>query len=207
MHSAVAVAQINTEQVLNIGRNALYFDDYILAIQYFNQVIAQKPYLAEPYYYRAVAKVSLGDWTGADADASQCIDINPFIRDSYRIRAIARHNTHKFEDAILDYQHCLKDWPNDKDLILNMGMCNMALKRYEQADSCLKWVLERDTTNERVYLAMAQMKIEQADTIGSLDYISRAIDINKSNSQAYLMRCEINYTVVKESLNHEVSDV
>ena len=43
MHSAVAVAQINTEQVLNIGRNALYFDDYILAIQYFNQVIAQKP--------------------------------------------------------------------------------------------------------------------------------------------------------------------
>ena len=200
VHSAVAVAQINTEQVLNIGRNALYFDDYILAIQYFNQVIAQKPYLAEPYYYRAVAKVSLGDWTGADADASQCIDINPFIRDSYRIRAIARHNSHKFEDAILDYQHCLKDWPNDKDLILNMGMCNMALKRYEQADSCLKWVLERDTTNERVYLAMAQMKIEQADTIGSLDYISRAIDINKSNSQAYLMRCEINYTVVKDTL-------
>lgn len=34
MYSAVAVAQINTEQVLNIGRNALYFDDYILAIQY-----------------------------------------------------------------------------------------------------------------------------------------------------------------------------
>ena len=59
MHSAVAVAQINTEQVLNIGRNALYFDDYILAIQYFNQVIAQKPYLAEPYYYRAVANVPI----------------------------------------------------------------------------------------------------------------------------------------------------
>lgn len=29
-------AQINTEQMLNIGRNALYFEDYVLSIQYFN---------------------------------------------------------------------------------------------------------------------------------------------------------------------------
>ena len=34
-----ANAQINTDQVVNIGRNALYFEDYILAIQYFNQAI------------------------------------------------------------------------------------------------------------------------------------------------------------------------
>ncbi|MBO5769606.1 MAG: hypothetical protein J6R19_06815, partial [Bacteroidales bacterium] len=41
-------AQINTDRVMNIGRNALYFNDYVLAIQYFNQVIAVKPFLAEP---------------------------------------------------------------------------------------------------------------------------------------------------------------
>ena len=28
-------AQINTQQVMNIGRNALYFEDYLLSIQYF----------------------------------------------------------------------------------------------------------------------------------------------------------------------------
>lgn len=43
-------AQINTDQVMIIGRNALYFEDYILSIQYFNQVIKAKPYLAEPYF-------------------------------------------------------------------------------------------------------------------------------------------------------------
>jgi hypothetical protein len=43
-------AQINTEQVVSIGRNALYFEDYILAIQYFNQAIKAKPFLAEPYF-------------------------------------------------------------------------------------------------------------------------------------------------------------
>ena len=54
-------AQINTDRVMNIGRNALYFEDYILSIQYFNQVIKVKPYLADPYFYRAVAKLSLED--------------------------------------------------------------------------------------------------------------------------------------------------
>ena len=55
-------AQINTDQVVNIGRNALYFEDYILAIQYFNQAIKAKPFLAEPYFYRSVAKISLEDY-------------------------------------------------------------------------------------------------------------------------------------------------
>lgn len=32
-------AQINTERVMTIARNALYFEDYVLSIQYFNQVI------------------------------------------------------------------------------------------------------------------------------------------------------------------------
>ncbi len=34
-----ARAQINTDQVLRIGQNSLYFEDYVLSIQYFNQVM------------------------------------------------------------------------------------------------------------------------------------------------------------------------
>ena len=36
------MAQINTDRVLAIGRNALYFEDYVLSIQYFKQVILSK---------------------------------------------------------------------------------------------------------------------------------------------------------------------
>ena len=42
-------AQINTDQVMRVGQNSLYLEDYVLSIQYFNQVIAVKPYLAQPY--------------------------------------------------------------------------------------------------------------------------------------------------------------
>lgn len=47
-----AKAQINAEQVLTIGKNVLSMDDYMLAIQYFNQAIKAKPYLADPYFFR-----------------------------------------------------------------------------------------------------------------------------------------------------------
>ena len=51
-------AQINTDRVMTIARNALYFEDYVLSIQYFNQVINAKPYLYEPYFFRALAKLN-----------------------------------------------------------------------------------------------------------------------------------------------------
>ena len=38
-------AQLNTARVMEIGRNALYFEDYVLSIQYFNRVIEAKPFL------------------------------------------------------------------------------------------------------------------------------------------------------------------
>ena len=59
--SVATYAQLNTDRVLAIGRNALYFEDYALSIQYFNQVIKVKPYLTEPYFYRAIAKIQLED--------------------------------------------------------------------------------------------------------------------------------------------------
>lgn len=66
LSSFPAVAQINTDQVLRIGRNNLYFEDYVLSIQYFNQVINVKPHLAQPYFLRAIAKLNLDDFQGAE---------------------------------------------------------------------------------------------------------------------------------------------
>ena len=36
-------AQFNTDRLLTIGRSALYYEDYVLSIQYFNQAINAKP--------------------------------------------------------------------------------------------------------------------------------------------------------------------
>ena len=38
-------AQYNIDRLVMIGRSALYYEDYVISIQYFNQAISAKPYL------------------------------------------------------------------------------------------------------------------------------------------------------------------
>jgi tetratricopeptide (TPR) repeat protein len=78
--------------MMRVGRNALYFSDYVLSIQYFNQVVSAKPYLYEPYFFRGLAKYYLDDFTGAEADCTEAIQRNPFVVDCYQVRGLARVN-------------------------------------------------------------------------------------------------------------------
>ena len=102
-------AQINTERVMTIARNALYFEDYVLSIQYFNQVINAKPYLYEPYFFRGLAKINLDDFQGAEADCDKAIERNPFVVGAYQIRGLARIRQNKYDGAIEDYKKALPE--------------------------------------------------------------------------------------------------
>ena len=108
-----ADAQINTEQVLRIGANTHYFEDYVLSIQYFNQVISVNPTQAKPYFYRAVAKLNLDDFSGAEEDATMALERNPFITEAYEVRGVARQNQGKNKEAISDYNHALEMQPHN----------------------------------------------------------------------------------------------
>lgn len=183
--------QINTDQVVNIGRNALYFEDYILAIQYFNQAIKAKPFLAEPYFYRSVAKINLEDYSGAEQDASMAIERNPFIVDAYQVRGVARQNQGNFEEAVKDYDAGLNLMPEDKNMLMNRAVCETELKNYSEAQETFERLLRLDRRNDRAYIGLAQMNLAQHDTTAALDNLNRSIALSKNNAAAYVLRAEI----------------
>ena len=184
-------AQINTDQVVNIGRNALYFEDYILAIQYFNQAIKAKPFLAEPYFYRSVAKISLEDYRGAEQDAGLAIERNPFIVDAYQVRGVSRQNLGNFKGAVEDYDAGLELMPEDKNLLINRAICQSALKNYDEAQQTFDRLLSLDRRNDRAYIGLAQMNLARKDTAAALENLNRGIALSKKNASAYVMRAEI----------------
>ena len=100
--------------MMMVGRNALYFKDYVLSIQYFNQVINAKPYLYEPYFFRGLAKFYLDDYLGSEQDCSQAVERNPFVSDCYELRALNRMRLGLFDEAIADYREALKLEPEAK---------------------------------------------------------------------------------------------
>ena len=60
--------------------------------------------MAEPYFYRGLAKMNLDDYQGAENDCTEAIKRNPFVPNAYQIRGISRIRQEKFKDAIQDYE-------------------------------------------------------------------------------------------------------
>lgn len=181
-------AQVNTDRVMTIGKNALYFEDYVVAIQYFNQVIAAKPYLADPYYYRGMAKFMLDDFKGSEEDCTACLDRNPYYTAAYQLRGAALQNQNKYELAATDYQRSLEFFPEDRLTLVNMGIVNIELKQYDVAEKFFEVLLRRFPDYSPGYLTRGQMYLEQKDTVKALADYNKAIEIDPYTSQSFSAR-------------------
>ena len=186
-----ACAQINAEQVMRIGQNALYFDDYIVSIQYFNQAIQAKPYLAMPYFFRAIAKLNLEDYLGAEEDATAAIERNPFIADAYEVRGVARQNRGNPAGAIEDYDHALTLLPDNRGLMFNKALAQEDVKDYDGASETYRQLLRSYPRYENGYLGRARLELTVGDTIAAQADLDKALELNDKLAGAYVMRADI----------------
>ena len=171
-------AQINTDRMLAIGRNALYFEDYVLAIQYFNKIIRVKPYLAQPYYYRSIAKYSLDDFKGAEEDIKKALDINPYLVNAYNLYGIIKQKEGDPEEAIKIYSKGLEVEPENVNLLINRGNSKMYLKKYKEAMKDYDAVLEHNPNIVSALLNRGMARVNEGDTIGAINDFSKVIKIN-----------------------------
>lgn len=191
MACSTATAQINTDQVLRVGQNALYFEDYMLSIQYFNRVIQAKPYLAQPYFFRAIAKLNLEDYNGAEADATTAIELNPYLTDAWEVRGVARQNLGNNPGAISDYNHALQLIPRNRQLLFNKALAQLDIEQYDSADSTFSELLTYYPSFDSGHLGRAQLNMARGDTVAAVADINRALEINDKAVNAYIMRADI----------------
>ena len=191
--SLTLFAQINTDRVLAIGRNALYFEDYVLSIQYFNQVIKSKPWLAEPYFYRAVAKINLDDYKGAEEDCTLCLERNPFLERAYYARGIARQNQEKYDEAIADYRKGLEFKVEDRQMLVNMVMANIQKKDYDAAEKVFEELMVAHPKYSMSYLSRGAMYSEKGDTVKALADYDKAIQMDPYFAPSYGNRAILYY--------------
>ena len=173
--TATTHAQINTQRMMEVGRNALYYDDYALSIQYFSRVILAKPYLYEPYFYRGLAKFYLEDYHGAESDLSEAIRINPFYPNSYEVRGLSRINLKKFDLASEDYRQATDMMPESKALWHNWVLCNIQLDSLQRADSISSAFIRRWPRYADGYTLKAQILMQEGDTIQAECYLDTAL--------------------------------
>ena len=181
-------AQVNTDRVMAIGRNALYFEDYVLSIQYFNHVIKAKPYLAEPYLYRAIAKFNLEDYRGAENDITLCLERNPFLVLAYQCRGGARQNLQDYPGAIQDYDKGLEFRPEDRNMLINKGIVYFQLKDYERGIEVLDTLITLHPKFTSAYLIRGAAYSEKEDTVKAMADFDTAVRLDKYFAPSYGQR-------------------
>ena len=179
--SVMSVAQLNTDRITAIGRNALYFDDYVLSIQYFNQVIKLKPYLSEPYLLRAIAKIQLGDYTGAEMDCNAAINRNPFQPGAYYTRGFIYRQTDQLEKAHQDFNEALIFAPENRTYIAMRADVLAQLEQYDLALQDINHLLHRDPQSAALHYEKGSICIRSNDTIGALNAFTHATEYDSQN--------------------------
>ena len=184
-------AQFNTDRLLTIGRSALYYEDYVLSIQYFNQAISAKPYLYEPWFFRAVAKYYLDDFPGAEADCAEALSRNPYVVGIYELRGLCRIQQKRFDEAVRDYDTALRYAPESINLWHNRALCRIQQKDYDRALAELDTMSQRWSRNARVYAMQSEVWLAKTDTTQAIAALDKSLEIDAYDGQTWAMRALI----------------
>ena len=202
-------AQLNTDRIMLIGRNALYFEDYVLSIQYFNKVIESKPFLHEPYFFRGLAKYYLDDYRGAEEDLDKAIEKNPYVSRSYQLRGMCRAKRDSVNGAMSDFRMAIKYDPQNPLLWQNLAAAAAQGKRWDEAagvvDSLLLFA-PRYTTG---YLMRVHIAMELGDSATAASMADEAVKSDAYSSDVYEMRAIVNaeyghYGVAEEDITRAI---
>lgn len=206
----LAFAQLNTDRITAIGRNALYFEDYVLSIQYFNQVIQIKPYLSEPYLYRAIAKIQLEDYQGALRDCNASIERNPFSPGTYYARGYIHRQLGHYSKAEADYTEALHFSPENRTYMLLRADTRAMMKQYDQALFDIDQLLKREPASATIWSERGRICLLKSDTIGALHAFEHAAEYDKNNPAVWsalgvtnlmIQRYEEAYTQLTQAIN------
>ena len=204
-----STAQYNTDRLVMIGRSALFYEDYVLSMQYFNQAIQAKPYLYEPWFFRGVAKYYLEDYAGAERDCSEALQRNPYVVNIYELRGLTRIQLKKYADAISDYSRALRYDPENRGLWHNRVLCRIQNKEYEEALAELDTIQSRWSQYAVAWAMRADVYMQQQDTTAAIGALQKSLDIDPYEGQTWAARSIISlsreeWAEAEEQLNHAI---
>jgi len=180
--SPIAYSQLNTDRITAIGRNALYFNDYVLSIQYFNQVIKLKPYIAEPYLLRAIAKIQLSDYQGALKDLNLAIERNPFNPGAYYTRGYVQRQLGDYTAAEADFTEALVHSPENKTYMLLRADVRSQMEHYDDALADINYLLRHEPESASIQFEKGVLMLNQKDTLAARECFEQATKKEAYNS-------------------------
>jgi tetratricopeptide (TPR) repeat protein len=121
---------INYGQANKLFRQASNTTDLNEKIELYTQIIELEPENLDAYFYRALAKNDLGDYSGAIVDYSKIIVLEPDA-DTYYNRGNSRYSLKDYDGAQEDYQSAFELDSNFLDALYSLGCVKYDIGDFE----------------------------------------------------------------------------
>jgi serine/threonine-protein kinase len=135
-----------------LGRTALYQENYETAISHFSRVIQLDSSFSDIYLLRGACYQEQGQNEKALSDFDQHIRIRPNHAIGYRFRGDAHWAKRELDLALADYTRSIELDPSKARAYVERGAVFLEKKEYERALSSLEKALELDPGFARAYV-------------------------------------------------------
>jgi tetratricopeptide (TPR) repeat protein len=174
-----------------VYRKALRTTDLNEKIKLLDQVISEQPKNLDAYFYRAIAKNDLGNYSGAIVDYSKIIVEAPDA-DTYFNRGNSRYSIKDFAGAKEDYAKAYMLDENFIDALYSLACVKLDLEEYNSAIKDFTKVINQAPDNSNVFILRASAYKAIKQFTNALNDYSTAILIepnadNYFNRGAFLM--------------------
>jgi tetratricopeptide (TPR) repeat protein len=180
---AIALEPKNLDAHFYRGLAKYNLGDYDGAILDYTKVIFYNPD-ADTYYNRGNSKFALQDYMGAKEDFKNALELDPNLLDAIYNLGLATSYLGEYDEAILNFNKIIYEFPEDARAFNQRAMAYMELKNYNEAftDFARNILLNPDSNAfySRGYalLSINYYKEAQAD-------FYKAVQLDKNNVPCY----------------------
>jgi tetratricopeptide (TPR) repeat protein len=152
------------------GKKQFADKNYAVAILYFKNASAAKPWDAEPYYQLGLTYLAGGDFKSAAAEFLKAVEVNPRHTGAQlslaQMMATSR-DTKDLDAAQKHAQAVLALRPDDPDALNVLGLTDLRLGKLESAQSYMEQALRKSPTHLNSWVGLSQVKLALKDVAGA----------------------------------------
>lgn len=133
--------------------------------------------------FRAIAKIQLGDYEGAEIDGTEAISRNPFLPQAFYARGFTRMKQGKYKEAAQDFTKALEFSPGSPHLLISRMDANEKYGNYEGAMEDIEAFMKMNPKNTGLWYEKGRIYLSLKDTVAAEQAFNRLI---KADSTSFI---------------------
>jgi tetratricopeptide (TPR) repeat protein len=154
--------------------------DDLQAYRILSEVIRDRPFFAEPYFYRAMVSESTGDLQGALLDYNIHLELDPDNMEGTFARALLRYKLQLYEQARTDFK---------KLLFMSKGETKSILyQRPSQQTGITRILTQQSVQDDLIYFHLGLTSIGMGEYMEAIQSFNQALKFDQFNPDYLLYR-------------------